>query len=86
MLNISVTQGQASESFSIKGWEYFRAEVGGDIHAARDFVIGPYASIGVGKYFSIDDSPAGGVSKSTDIKNTALHEWLTFGMRLAYTF
>jgi len=86
VLNISVTQGQASESFSIKGWEYFRAEVGGDIHAARDVVVGPFASIGVGQYFSIDDSPAGGVSKSTDIKSTALHEWLTFGVRLAYTF
>jgi len=86
VLNISVTQGQASESFSIKGWEYFRAEVGGDIHAARDIVVGPYASLGVGQYFSIDDSPAGGVSKSTDIKSTALHEWLTFGVRLAYMF
>jgi hypothetical protein len=73
-------------SYTVKGWEFVRAEVGGDFHATRDLVIGPYASIGLGQYFAIDETRTGGTSRSTDFKNTGLHQWLSFGARLAYQF
>jgi opacity protein-like surface antigen len=86
VVNLSLTQGTATRDDTVKGWEFIRADVGGDFHASRDFVIGPYASFSLGQYFSLDETQTGGNSTSSDFKNTALHQWLSFGMRLAYTF
>jgi hypothetical protein len=86
IVNLSVNQGNASESYTVKGWEFFTAEIGGDIHVARDFTIGPYGSFGVGQYFSMDKTANNGASSSADFKNTSIHEWLTLGMRLQYSF
>lgn len=86
VINLSIDQGNANESYTVKGWEFFTGEVGGDIHVARDFVIGPYASFGVGQYFSSDKTASTGGSTSSDFKSTSLHEWLTLGMRAQYAF
>jgi len=86
VVNLYRTQGQQNQSYSVKGWEFFRAEVGVDYHAAQDIVVGPFSSFGIGQYFSQDSTGANGQSSSADYKNTSLHEWLTFGVRAAYNF
>jgi len=84
ILTASITQGQQSASIALHGWDYAKFELGADLHVARDFVVAPYASFGLGQYISADETAASGKETSGDFKNSALHEWLTLGVRVQY--
>ncbi len=88
-LGLSVGYEQASVSASgpggsgdatISGFELMNLQLGLDYRASSLFAVGPFVSGGVGQYSRID---AG--STSGNISNTALHGWVSFGLRLSFT-
>lgn len=80
ILNLAVTVGANSADMSTKGWEFAGAHVGADFHPARAFTIGPMFSASFGQYASQSWSRPNG-SGSSDFNNTALHQWVMFGVR-----
>jgi len=59
---------------------------GADYKLEPNFGIGPLVSLSLGEYSNQQICSAGGQCVSTSISNSALHEWLTFGVRGAYDF
>ena len=71
-------------TFTVHGWEFLNLQGGVDFKVADSFGIGPFLSFSLGEYssYSADISGLGVAgSGSGDIDNTALHEWLTLGVR-----
>ncbi len=72
--------GGVSGSLSSKGFEFVGLQVGGDYKLAPNFTVGPFLTFNIGQY-STQSSDVGGTSASQDIANTAMHEWLQFGVK-----
>lgn len=72
----------AGESFS--GFQFVNLQVGGDYKVMPNLGVGPFVMFSLGEYSSCSFS--GGLANGTScsIPNTAMHEWLTFGIRGAY--
>jgi hypothetical protein len=70
--------GEGSITYS--GWEFLNLQVGGEYRVAPRFTFGPYVSISLAKYNSVDFS-SGGQSQSIGIANEELHQWLQFGVK-----
>jgi outer membrane protein W len=77
---IDASSGGTSASAGISGFEFLILQAGGDIQVAPQFSLGPFVMFSLGEYGSQTLS-APGVSQSMDITNTAVHEWLSFGVR-----
>jgi hypothetical protein len=69
--------GGASADVTVKGWEYLNLQGGADYKVNQGFSIGPYLMFSIGKYGTMEVEGAG----SGDINDTAMHEWLSFGVR-----
>jgi opacity protein-like surface antigen len=83
-LNTDLSMGSDSLKGTVRGFELLTLQAGGDFRLAPQFVLGPFLSFSIGRYeaFSLDATPGVGVtSGSGDITNTAIHEWLQFGVR-----
>jgi hypothetical protein len=65
--------------------EYFNFEVGGDIRLARIFVLGPFVGLRLGQFSHLSVEGTGITPQSADIPKQALHEWIAFGVRGAFT-
>jgi opacity protein-like surface antigen len=70
----------ADVSSTTGGFEFVNLQLGGDYRLSPNAAIGPFASFSVGQ-FSSNSVTAGGETRSSDIEKTALHEWLTLGVR-----
>lgn len=80
ILNVSVTSGKATADQSVRGFEFIGMHLGADFHVADEFTIGPMVMASFGQYSSYSwTAPKG--SGSSDFTNTALHEWVSFGIR-----
>lgn len=69
------------------GIEFAHLMAGLDFRVTRAFVIGPFADFALGKYsVGTAEFVTGGVSRKTsgDLANTALHEWLTLGVKVTF--
>ncbi len=76
--------GQNSTGGSLSGWDYGILQVGADYRGLMDNLsVGPMVMFGFGQYNNLSQS-AGGQSQSASIQQTAMHEWLTLGIRGAY--
>jgi outer membrane protein W len=64
---------------SISGMEYLNLQAGLDYKLSPAFGLGPFLSFSLGQYGS---ASSGGVS--ADIPETAMHQWLTLGVRGAF--
>src|SRR5262249_18699294 len=75
-------------SRSVSGLELLNLQVGADIKAGPGVNIGPFLSYSLGKYdyASETTAPPGGreTTKSDNLANTAMHEWLVFGVYGTY--
>ena len=90
-VKVNASDGSASASQTITGWDYLILQVGGDYHGSTLFGFGPLLMLGFGQYGNVSQSNVILVSKgvastqsgsiSTSITNTALHEWLFVGLR-----
>ena len=76
--------GPNGTGLSLSGWDYGIFQVGADYRGLVDNLsVGPMLMFGLGQYGNASTSQ-GGQSSSQSIPNTALHEWLTIGVRGAY--
>ncbi len=76
---VSASGPGGSSDATISGFELMNLQAGLDYRASSLFAVGPFLSAGVGQYSHID---AGSTSGS--ISNTALHGWLSFGLRMSF--
>ena len=83
-LHLSESLGRESLDATLHGFELFNVQAGADYRLCKGISVGPFAALSVGEYtnesvsFSSGD---GSSSRSSTIDNTALHEWLTLGVR-----
>jgi opacity protein-like surface antigen len=82
-LSLDVSASGANASVTGSGFEFANVQVGGDLVAARNLVVGPFIGLSLGEYRSVSTSGAAG-SGSQDITSKSLHEWLEFGVRGAF--
>lgn len=75
---------EATQDVTVRGFEFVNLQGGADFKLAPNFGLGPFLSFSLGQY-SNRKSEANGVSQSSDIEETAMHEWLTIGVRGAFT-
>jgi outer membrane protein W len=83
---LSVSGNGGSGTFGAHGFEFANLQGGFDYKLSPAFGIGPFLSFSLGQYGT---TSAGGDLKDLyqdgSIDNTAIHEWLTFGIRGAFT-
>jgi len=76
---LSASGSGGSRDATIAGFELANVQLGLDYRTSSLFAVGPFVSAGVGQYSHVD---AGSTSGS--ISNTALHGWLSFGLRMSF--
>ena len=72
---------QVTDSFT--GFELARFALGVDFRLTRLIGVGPFVGVDFGSY-SHEQLQAANFSQDQNISNTALHEWLTLGMRVVF--
>lgn len=71
--------GQSAD-LTVKGFEFLNLQGGADFRVGSAFSIGPFVALSLGKYSTAKvTSPFGDVDG--DIEKTAMHEWLTLGLK-----
>jgi hypothetical protein len=73
--------GQSDRSFSGQGIEFAHLLGGVDFRLGRVFGIGPFVDFSVGEYFHAHIDVGNSTALDGSIDQTAIHEWLTFGVR-----
>jgi outer membrane protein W len=84
ILNGSESAGGQSASSSFSGFQFVNLQIGGDYKVMPNLGVGPFVMFSLGEYSGCSTSVPGVSSGSCTINNTAMHEWLTFGIRGAY--
>ena len=85
-MTISASGAGQDLSTTISGVEFANLQGGVDFKVMPNFGIGPFISLPLGQYGSVSNSGSGAASNpGGDISNKAIHEWLTFGARGAFT-
>jgi hypothetical protein len=80
-VNVSGPGGNAS--LQVTGLDFVTLMLGGDFKAMGNLGIGPWVGLTLGQYNDISvNSPT--TNSSQSIPQTALHEWITLGLRAAY--
>jgi hypothetical protein len=78
---ISASNGNQTVRVGLVGPELARLTFGADYRISRMLGIGPFTTLAIGRYSSLNQD-AGNGSVSRDLAEKALHEWLTLGLRL----
>ena len=65
------------------GFQFARLMAGVDFRINRIFGVGPFADLAMGTY-SKQNTEIRGVTINEDIGETAMHQWLTFGVRFVF--
>ena len=84
---VSITSDYVADTASIdfSGWELGHFSAGVDMMTGEDHVaVGPYFDLGLGKYTHAHEEATGAIPQDVDIDNTALHEWITIGVRASF--
>jgi hypothetical protein len=81
--NYSATANGQSGGGSLSGWDFVTIQAGGDYHLMPALAIGPFVNFSLGQYGNQSATVAGN-SQSQSINQTAMHEWLTIGIRGVY--
>lgn len=86
LLKISLSGDGGDGSITDKGFEFANLQGGVDFKVLPSFGVGPFVSFSFGQYGSTSTSGAfTDFGAGGDITNKAIHEWLTFGARGAFT-
>jgi hypothetical protein len=80
---IGVSQGANSASATAQGFEFVHAQLGADVSVSPNVAWGPFIQLTLGQYRH-ESASSGGSTTSADVTNTALHEFLTFGVRVSF--
>lgn len=81
IMNISRTVGKSTEDDTVRGWELAGFHFGADFHPAPSFSLGPVVSASIRQYGSTSWTQQPGTTGSADFASTALHQWMSFGVR-----
>lgn len=86
ILNMSGSQGgQSLGSAAFNGFQFVNLQIGGDYKVMPNLGVGPFVMFSLGEYSGCSlNGPNGQSAGTCTIQNTAMHEWLTFGIRGAY--
>jgi len=83
IFTLSASSQVMSSSVGGNGIQFFNVQAGADYKVMPNLGIGPFVMFGLGQYsscsLSVPSRPPG-----CSVQETALHEWLTFGLRGAY--
>jgi hypothetical protein len=77
------TVGGKYTGVSFGGFQFARLTAGVDYRFNRLFAIGPLLDFSFGQYSSEHDTAAG-LATDRDVKPTAIHTWLTLGLRFTF--
>lgn len=69
-----------TETSSFSGFEFARFMAGADFRLNHVFGVGPFVDLSMATYTKYQDED----EDSRDIPDTALHEWLTLGVRFVF--
>jgi len=83
-LSVSETSGGNTVNVGADGFEFVHAQVGADFTVSNNVRIGPFVQLTLGQYKSENASVNGGPTRFVDVTNKALHEFLTFGVRVIF--
>ncbi|MBK7585448.1 MAG: outer membrane beta-barrel protein [Myxococcales bacterium] len=75
---VDFKQGDAKGGFS--GLEFANIQAGADFKAMDNFTVGPFLSFSIGQYSKITGD------NEADIKDKAMHQWLTLGVKGTFGF
>ncbi|MCB9584074.1 MAG: outer membrane beta-barrel protein [Polyangiaceae bacterium] len=81
-ISMSREAGGQSQDFSLSGLEFISLNGGADFQVADGIGVGPYVSFALGQYSKTTDS----AGKDADIEETAMHQWLTLGVKGSFGF
>lgn len=81
------SSGSRSTSATFSGWEFMNLEAGGDFRVATVFTVGPFLGVRVQQFDHMKTSGLGSSATDQDIPSsyTAVHGWVAFGVRGAFT-
>jgi hypothetical protein len=79
-LSVSASGGGPEVSRSVNGLEFARLSGGLDVRLSRSFGVGPVLDFAIGQYGHEHQQTNGGAADFS-IQDSALHEWLTLGVR-----
>jgi hypothetical protein len=82
---VDLSSNAQSGSAVYSGFQFVNLQLGLDLKAATRVGLGPFVTLGLGQYDHVSTS-FGGQTASSDVANTGLHGWLTFGVRAVYDF
>ena len=82
-VDTTVSPSAQTATVTVSGWQA-GLQGGADWTVAPSFVVGPFASLAMGQYTEWKDEVAGS-SYSKDIRYTAMHQWLTLGLRGSFS-
>jgi len=82
--NLSASAGGQSTGTSFSGFQFVNLQIGGDYKVMPNLGVGPFVMFSLGEYSGCSYSGGAASGTSCSIQNTAMHEWLTFGIRGAY--
>ncbi|MFL5306792.1 MAG: outer membrane beta-barrel protein [Polyangia bacterium] len=83
-MTFDASSGGRTASASAHGWEFATLQLGGDIYVAPQFAVGPFVSFSIARY-DRGSLTTGNTTTTSDITNTAVHEWLQFGARFSFS-
>jgi hypothetical protein len=83
ILNLSASANGTSAGQSVNGFQFVNVQAGGDYKVMPNFGVGPFVMFSLGQYSNCSLSGAASSSTCT-IPQTAMHEWLTLGVRGVY--
>jgi hypothetical protein len=75
--------GDDPRSIAWGGFQFARLMGGADFRLNRVFGVGPFVDLSMGSY-STENIDTGVTSSKTDITESAVHSWLTFGVRFVF--
>jgi hypothetical protein len=81
VLTINETSQGVTGETSLRGFEWFALQGGGEFRLTPTFSLGPYVSYSLGQYGTV--STLGG---DYSVTSTGVHNWLQVGLRGSFTF
>jgi hypothetical protein len=80
---LSASNGDVTSSGSFSGFEFAHFMTGVDFRLSRVFGLGPFVGFSLGQYSRVH-LEVNNTSRSEDIPETAMHQWLTVGLRTVF--
>ena len=82
-LSETVAGPGSTADIGAKGFEFLHLQLGADFSMTPNLKVGPFVQLGLAQYSS-EDLTLNGTPQPSTLNNKAIHELLTFGLRVAF--